>query len=171
MQPAFLFDHVTGLHVCFGANDIYFCSFLFWFMEEDLASPKWLLGMTNTVSSLAAIPVVASSTFLMKYFGHTKIMMFCFVIYGCRFLSYSIIYDPYHVLPVEILEAFTTSLFTVVSSVYCGKIAPDYLATLQGVVGGLHSAAGELSLATHFSITMNFRMKLNNSMLLSLLSL
>ena len=27
----------------------FYFSFLFWFMEEDLKSPKWLLGLTNTV--------------------------------------------------------------------------------------------------------------------------
>ncbi|XP_055331683.1 major facilitator superfamily domain-containing protein 6-like [Paramacrobiotus metropolitanus] len=116
-------------------------TFLFWFMK-DIGASTLLMGMTNTVSGLSAVPVVLASTLLIKFFGHTKIIMFCLAIYGCRFLSYSVIYEPYHVLPVEILEAFTTSLFGVVSSVYCGKIAPDYLATLQGVVGGLHSAFG-----------------------------
>ncbi|OQV14800.1 hypothetical protein BV898_10952 [Hypsibius exemplaris] len=92
--------------------------------------PMALRVMTNTVlSGLAAIPVVAFSTVIMKYLGHTKILMLCMIFYGVRFLSYAFIYNPFHVLPVEILEAITTSLLWVVASVYCGKIAPDYLAT------------------------------------------
>lgn len=110
---------------------------------QDIGSPEWLFGMTSTVSGLAAIPVVAASTVIMKYLGHTKILMLCFIFYGIRFLSYAFIYNPFHVLPVEVLEAITTSLLWVVASVYCGKIAPDYLATLQGVIGTMHYALGK----------------------------
>ncbi|OWA51622.1 hypothetical protein BV898_16095 [Hypsibius exemplaris] len=116
-------------------------NYLFLFMD-GIGSPKWLLGMTNLVSSLAAIPVVALSTCIMRFFGHTKILMICLMIYGVRFFCYSLIYNPFMVLPVEALEAFTTSLLWVVASVYCGKIAPDYLATLQGVIGCVHHAMG-----------------------------
>ncbi|XP_055342400.1 major facilitator superfamily domain-containing protein 6-like [Paramacrobiotus metropolitanus] len=116
-------------------------NFLFWFME-DMGSPKWLLGLTNTTSAIAAIPVLAVATLLMRYFGHIKILTFCFFIYGIRFLAYSFIYDPFLVLPVEVLEAFTTSLFAVTASVYGGKIAAEYLATIQGLVGSAHNAIG-----------------------------
>ncbi|XP_055354046.1 major facilitator superfamily domain-containing protein 6-like [Paramacrobiotus metropolitanus] len=116
-------------------------NYLFWFME-DLQSPTWVLGMTNTVASVAALPVVAGSTWIMRHMGHTKVFIGCFLLYGCRFFAYSSTYNPFLILPVEILEAFTTSLLWVVASVYCGKIAPDYLATLQGVIGSVHYAMG-----------------------------
>ncbi|OWA53815.1 hypothetical protein BV898_18237 [Hypsibius exemplaris] len=116
-------------------------NYLFLFMD-GLGSPKWLFGMSNLVSSVAAIPVVAISTFIMRICGHTKILMICLALYGVRFFFYSIIYNPFMVLPVELLEAFTTSLLWVVASVYCGKVAPDYLATLQGVIGCVHHALG-----------------------------
>ena len=109
---------------------------------EDIGSPTWVLGMTNTVASVAALPVIAGSTLIMKYLGHTKIFMMCFLLYGVRFFCYSFIYNPFLVLPVEILEAFTTSLLWVAASVYCGKISPDHLATLQGVTGSVHYAMG-----------------------------
>lgn len=101
----------------------WFCSYLFWFME-DIGSPKWLLGMTNTVSVLSALPVIAASTFIVRRFGHTNLIIVCVMLYGCRFFLYSLIYNPFLILPVETLEAFTTSLLWVVISVYCGKIAP-----------------------------------------------
>lgn len=109
---------------------------------EEIGSPKWLLGMTGTVSALSALPVVALSTYIMRYLGHTKIVMVCCILYGLRFLCYSFTYDPYMILPVEVLEAFTTSLLWVVASVYVGKVAPNYVATLQGVVMGAHGAIG-----------------------------
>ncbi|XP_055331684.1 major facilitator superfamily domain-containing protein 6-like [Paramacrobiotus metropolitanus] len=116
-------------------------NYLFVFMKQ-IGSPQWLLGMTNTVSALSALPVVALSTYIIRALGHTKIVMMCCVLYGIRFLCYSFTYDPFLILPVEILEAFTTSLLWVVTSVYCGKIAPDYVATLQGIVMGAHGAIG-----------------------------
>lgn len=101
------------------------------------------MGLTNTVAAVSAIPVVACATFLIKRCGHTKLLALCMLIYGSRFFSYAVIWNYYMVLPVEILEAFTTSLLWMVASVYCGKIAPDYLATLQGIIGAVHQAFGK----------------------------
>ncbi|XP_055331630.1 uncharacterized protein LOC129583722 [Paramacrobiotus metropolitanus] len=124
---------------CFGALENY----LFWFMQKFLRSPKWLLGMTNTVASLSAIPVVAASTYIIGFFGHSKIFIMSIIVYGIRFLAYSFIYDAYLILPVEILEAFTFSLTWVTATVYCGKIVQaSYLATLQGLIGSLHYSVG-----------------------------
>ena len=87
-------------------------------MQTFMKAPKWLLGMTNTVAALSAIPVVAASSFSIKYLGHTKIFMISFIVYGVRFLAYSSVYDPYLILPVEILEAFTFSLTFVTATIY-----------------------------------------------------
>lgn len=89
-------------------------SYLFWFMQKFLHSPKWLLGMTNTVAGISAVPVVAASTLIIKWCGHTKIFMMSLIVYGVRFLAYSYVYNPYLILPVEILEAFTFSLTWVI---------------------------------------------------------
>ncbi|XP_055331682.1 major facilitator superfamily domain-containing protein 6-like isoform X2 [Paramacrobiotus metropolitanus] len=117
-------------------------SFFFWFMEEDLHSPKWLLGLTNTVGGLCGVPVMASATRLIKRFGHTNILIFSMFVYGGRYIGYSYVYNPYMVLPLEAFEAITNSLMWVTATIYAGKIAPQYLATLQGIVGGMHYGIG-----------------------------
>ncbi|OQV23642.1 putative Major facilitator superfamily domain-containing protein 6 [Hypsibius exemplaris] len=117
-------------------------NYLFWYMQTFLASPKWLLGMTSTVSAVSALPVVFASTWIIKLCGHTKIFMVSFLLYGVRFLAYSFIYDPYLILPVEILEAFTFSLTWVVATIYNSKVAPVYVATLQGLTSALHYSVG-----------------------------
>ncbi|XP_055331257.1 major facilitator superfamily domain-containing protein 6-A-like [Paramacrobiotus metropolitanus] len=116
-------------------------SYLFLFMDY-IGSPKWLLGLTNTVSAVSAIPLIAASTIIVKYVGHTNLIICCVMLYGCRFIAYSFISNALLVLPVEILEAFTTTLLWVVISVYCGKIAPAYLATIQGISASAHNAFG-----------------------------
>ena len=106
----------------FAESSRFFCFFnlscLFWYMQTFMKAPKWLLGMTNTVAALSAIPVVAASFFIIKYLGHTKIFMISFILYGVRFLAYSFVYYPYLILPGEILEAFTFSLTFVTATIY-----------------------------------------------------
>ncbi|GAU92429.1 hypothetical protein RvY_04511 [Ramazzottius varieornatus] len=116
-------------------------NFIFVYLEE-LGSPKWFLGFTTTISCLAALPVVAASTFFIRKFGHWKLICFVLVLYGFRFLGYSFLQNPFYVVPIEVLEAFTTSLLWVVASTYTGKIAPDYLASVQSIQGGAHAAFG-----------------------------
>ncbi|OQV14805.1 hypothetical protein BV898_10957 [Hypsibius exemplaris] len=117
-------------------------SFLFWFMEEDLHSETWLLGFTSTVGGICGLPVLAFATWIISKTGHNNILIFAMFVYGVRFIGYSFIYNPYYVLPLEALEAFTASLMWITATIYTSKIAPKYLATLQGIVGGMHYGIG-----------------------------
>ena len=111
-------------------------------METFLNSPKWLLGMTSTVSALSALPVVFASTWIIRSCGHTKIFMLSLTLYGIRFVAYSFVQDPYLILPIEVLEAFTFSLTWVVATIYNSKVAPAYVATLQGLTSAVHFSLG-----------------------------
>ncbi|XP_055348943.1 uncharacterized protein LOC129595838 [Paramacrobiotus metropolitanus] len=120
----------------------YMEGFLFLFLDKELHAPKWLLGLTNTVAGVSAIPFVAFASVFVRYFGHRNILSLATVTYGFRFLGYSLTTDPYWVLPIEALECFSNALMWTVVQMYMAVLAHDYLATFQGLASGIHSGLG-----------------------------
>ncbi|GAV04727.1 hypothetical protein RvY_14961 [Ramazzottius varieornatus] len=116
-------------------------TFLFWLLE-DLKVPKWLLGFTNTVGGLAGVPFAMLATTIIKYTGYTKIFIFGLFVFGLRFIGYSVVNNIAWVLPLECLEAFTSSLPMTAASIYASTFSADLLATLQGVNAALHFGIG-----------------------------
>lgn len=121
------------------------CSFLFLFMREDkeftAPASRTILGLTSTVGYLLGIPLLYFSTQLIRKFGHENIVALGLLCYSGRFLAYSFTYNPYLVLPTEILTA-VTGMLIVVGPQFAIKTSPKYLATLVGLFGAVNFGLG-----------------------------
>ncbi|CAL8071546.1 unnamed protein product [Orchesella dallaii] len=118
-------------------------SYLFIFLDE-LHAPKYLLGLTLTVGSLAGIPFLYGAEKLVAKAGRVNIIALAFLVYFIRFFGYSYIPNPFWCFPFEAMEAFTYHLMWVAAATYCAVLAPKgLLATLTGVMGSLHYGLGK----------------------------
>ncbi|XP_076033185.1 major facilitator superfamily domain-containing protein 6-like protein A isoform X2 [Oratosquilla oratoria] len=117
-------------------------SFLFWFLD-DLGASKSLMGLTVTVGLLAGIPILAISGWIVDRHGHVVTIIFGFFVLCIRLVGYSLIYNPWQVMPFEALECFSVSLVMAVSATYAAFLSgSDTVATLQGLQQGFHYGVG-----------------------------
>ncbi|XP_076033191.1 major facilitator superfamily domain-containing protein 6-like isoform X2 [Oratosquilla oratoria] len=117
-------------------------TFLFWFLD-DLGANKSLMGLTVTVGLLAGIPILAVSGWIVDRFGHVVTIIFSFFVLCVRLVGYSLIHNPWHVMPFEALECFSVSLVMAVSATYAAFLSGrDTVVTLQGLQQGFHYGVG-----------------------------
>ncbi|XP_055333048.1 uncharacterized protein LOC129584763 [Paramacrobiotus metropolitanus] len=120
-------------------------NYLFLFMKGDpefiMKSPGWLFGLINTVGYLLSIPLLFFSTPLIRIFGHENIVAAGLLCYAGRFLLYSYTYNPFLILPIEVLTAVTQMMLVVLPQ-FAIKTAPRYLATLVGLFGAVNFGLG-----------------------------
>ena len=120
-------------------------SYLFLFMENDkdfvFPAQKWLLGLSQAVGYLIGIPLLFFSTQLIRIFGLENLLAFGLLCYAARFLSYSFIFNPFHVLPIEILTA-VTGMVLILMPQFALKTAPKHLGTLVGLFGAVNVGLG-----------------------------
>eukprot|EP00094_Tigriopus_californicus_P006517 TCALIF_06275-PA protein Name:"Similar to mfsd6b Major facilitator superfamily domain-containing protein 6-B (Danio rerio)" AED:0.12 eAED:0.12 QI:0/0.6/0.5/0.66/0.8/0.66/6/102/512 len=129
---------VTG--ACWGFVE----TFLFMYLKDDMGAPMYILGLTITVGALVSIPFLIGADWIVKKVGRANMFIATLFIYAIRYLGYSYITNPWMSFPFEGLEVFTNTLFRVASIRYIGEIAPKgLLATLNGLVGGLHYGMGK----------------------------
>ncbi|XP_076031168.1 major facilitator superfamily domain-containing protein 6-like [Oratosquilla oratoria] len=125
-----------------GMNYGFLDTFLFWFLE-DLGANKKLMGLTVTVGSVAGIPLLMASGYLMSKLGHVNTIALGLAVYVIRNFGYSGIYNPWWCMPFEALECFTVSLMSTAAVAYAAHLAtPSTLVTLQGMYGGIHYGVG-----------------------------
>merc|ERR1719305_2161588 len=71
--------------------------------------------------------------------GRENTFLLALAMYCIRYVGYSFITSPYLAFPFEALELFTNNLMRIASIQWVGSHAPPgLLATLNGVVGGIH---------------------------------
>ncbi|XP_065191747.1 major facilitator superfamily domain-containing protein 6-like [Sycon ciliatum] len=117
-------------------------NFLFWFLTELCAS-ELLLGLSILTMCMSEIPLFLIAGRVIKRFGHTTVLVFVLVCYAIRFLAYSLLENPWLVMPIEPLHGVCFALMWSCCVSYCKKIAPPNLeATLQGVLNGLFWGVG-----------------------------
>ncbi|XP_042865012.1 major facilitator superfamily domain-containing protein 6-like [Penaeus japonicus] len=123
---------------CFGLLD----TFLFWLLQ-DLGAKKFLMGITVTVGSIAGVPTLIASGWIMSKLGHANTIILGYAFYVIRMFGYSFIQNPWWCMPFEVLECFTVSLMGAAAVSYASELAtPSTLATLQGLYGGIHYGVG-----------------------------
>lgn len=123
---------------CFGLLD----TFLFWLLQ-DLGAKKFLMGITVTVGSIAGVPTLIASGWIMGKLGHANTIILGYAFYVIRMFGYSFIQNPWWCMPFEVLECFTVSLMGAAAVSYASELAtPSTLATLQGLYGGIHYGVG-----------------------------
>ncbi|XP_071786868.1 major facilitator superfamily domain-containing protein 6-like [Asterias amurensis] len=123
----------------FGING----TFLFLFLEE-LNSPHILMGMTLTVSSLSEVFFLFYAGPIIKKITCIGVAYLTLLCYAVRFLGYSLISNPWLVLPFELLHGFTYGVFWAACTTFASANAPSGMTTtLQAVISAFHVGVGK----------------------------
>ncbi|XP_055373689.1 major facilitator superfamily domain-containing protein 6-like [Condylostylus longicornis] len=129
-------------------------NFLFWHLEElsdEITQNecggnyiKTIEGLSMfTQTCIGEIPVFFWSGYLLKKFGHVNCMHIIFGAFIARFFYYSLLLNPWWVLPIELLNGITYGLLLATMASYANYIAlPGMEATIQGLVGALFQGVG-----------------------------
>ncbi|XP_037069943.1 major facilitator superfamily domain-containing protein 6-B-like, partial [Pollicipes pollicipes] len=89
------------------------------------------------------VPFFFISGWIIGKLGHVHTQTVVLLAFGVRFLLYSLLRNPWLVLPVELLNGLTFGLFYANMVAYAGVIAPPGMtATLQGLVGASFECVG-----------------------------
>ncbi|KAL7638047.1 UNVERIFIED_CONTAM: hypothetical protein RMT77_011672 [Armadillidium vulgare] len=118
-------------------------TFIFWLLE-DLGADKILMGISVTVASIAGIPLLWITSFFINKMGYVNTLVLCCLIYVIRLVGYTIIENPWIIMPFEVLEAFTDSLFNVIAMSYAETLStPSSVSSMQGLLGGAYYGLGK----------------------------
>uniref|UniRef100_A0A182QGQ2 Major facilitator superfamily associated domain-containing protein n=1 Tax=Anopheles farauti TaxID=69004 RepID=A0A182QGQ2_9DIPT len=128
-------------------------NFLFWHLE-DLASIQegcghstWIKTLEGIVMSIQTfggeLPFFFLSGWILKKIGHIHAMSLVLLGFGVRFLLYSLLTDPWWVIPIEFMNGITFGLFYATMASYASIVAPPGTeATMQGLVGAVFEGVG-----------------------------
>uniref|UniRef100_A0A182MVN7 Major facilitator superfamily associated domain-containing protein n=1 Tax=Anopheles culicifacies TaxID=139723 RepID=A0A182MVN7_9DIPT len=128
-------------------------NFLFWHLE-DLASAQegcghstWIKTLEGIIMSIQTfggeLPFFFLSGWILKKIGHIHAMSLVLLGFGVRFLLYSLLTDPWYVIPIEFMNGITFGLFYATMASYASIVAPPGTeATMQGLVGAVFEGVG-----------------------------
>ncbi len=118
-------------------------TYLFLFLQE-LDGPHSLMGLTLTMSCVAEIPLMYYSKRVIACFGHKSVFYLSLLEYGLKLLIYSVLQNPWLVLPIEVLHGVCYGVFWPAATSYCDLIAPGGMqATVQTVAWAINCGIGE----------------------------
>jgi len=133
---------------------------LLWFLQDlstaqhfnmasctDSDGPDWvtlLLGLNMGVQCwVGEVPMFFLSGWVIKTLGHSNTMTLVLGAFGVRFILYSYITNPWHSLPIEILNGITFGIFYATMTSYAHIISPPgFESTMQGIVGAAFEGLG-----------------------------
>lgn len=100
---------------------------------------------------LAEIPTLFLFSWIVKKLGHIHVMTLIPFMIGVRFILYSILPNPWWVLPIEVLQCSVALTFATMGS-YANVVAPPGAeATVQGLVGAIFEGIGSFIYFLYFS--------------------
>uniref|UniRef100_A0A1B0GG72 Major facilitator superfamily associated domain-containing protein n=1 Tax=Glossina morsitans morsitans TaxID=37546 RepID=A0A1B0GG72_GLOMM len=122
-------------------------NFLFWHLENLSScqdSMKTLQGFVMAIQCFCGeLPFFFSSGWILKKIGHINAMSLVLFGFGVRFILYSMLQDPWYVLPIELLNGVTFGLFYATMASYASIVAPPGTeTTMQGLVGAIFEGIG-----------------------------
>lgn len=114
---------------------------------NELRATQLLIGLVLAAQAvLGEIPFFFFSNWFLKKIGHVNAMVLVLAVFGLRFLAYSLISNPWTVLPVELTHGITFGLFYTALATYPSQFAPPNLqATLQGILQAVFEGLGKYS--------------------------
>ncbi|CAL1290549.1 unnamed protein product [Larinioides sclopetarius] len=117
--------------------------YLMWFLTA-IGGSRFLLGVTQAVQCFAGeIPCMFFSGWMIDKMGHFNIMTASLLSYAIRFLWYSLLQNPWLVLPVECLHGITYGVYYTTVASYAKKSAkPGTEATTQSLLFTTHEGIG-----------------------------
>ena len=107
-------------------------SFLNWFLE-DLGATKTLMGVAVICRSTFDLLTFFVAGSVIKAVGQIKIMIFSLISYGIAFTLYSLLANPWLVLPIEMLVGSTyAASWSACTSYMAGAASSESVTTIQG---------------------------------------
>ncbi|XP_023942690.1 major facilitator superfamily domain-containing protein 6-A isoform X2 [Bicyclus anynana] len=125
--------------------------FLFWHIEDiaglscdGAAYVKTLQGLASAIQTFGGeIPFMFVSGHVIQKFGHTNTMSLVLFGFGVRFLLYSVVTDPWWILPIEMFQGITFGMFYPTMTSYATVVSPPGSeTTVQGLVGAVFEGVG-----------------------------
>lgn len=109
-------------------------NFLFWHLEnlaaaqegcDQLSSMKTLQGLVMGIQCFGGeLPFFFLSGWLLKKIGHVNAMSLVLLGFAVRFFCYSLLTNPWWVLPIELLNGVTFGVFYSTMASYASILAP-----------------------------------------------
>ncbi|KAL7734867.1 hypothetical protein ACLKA6_011145 [Drosophila palustris] len=136
--------------VAIGLGTALIWNFLFIYLEE-LAKPfdggqhiKTLEGLVMGIQCFGGeLPLFFLSGWILKRMGHVNAMSLVLFGFGVRFILYSMLQNPWYILPIELLNGVTFGLFYATMASYASIVAPPGTeATMQSLVGAIFEGVG-----------------------------
>lgn len=145
LSPAILIFFAWCIVIGLGTSLIW--NFLFWHLEELAAADsscdinswmKTLQGLTMGIQCFGGeLPFFFISGWVLEKIGHIHSMSLVLLGFGIRFLLYSILTNPWWVLPIEFMQGVTFGIFYSTMASYASIVAPlGTEATLQVIFFG-----------------------------------
>ncbi|XP_028391387.1 major facilitator superfamily domain-containing protein 6-like [Dendronephthya gigantea] len=117
-------------------------TFLYWHLE-DLGGPPTLFGIASLLDHISEIVCYFQVEFIIQKIGHVPVLYLGLIGNLIRFVFISLLSNPWHVLPLEILQGITHAAVWASCTSYIGKMAPpEYATSAQGVLQGLYHGLG-----------------------------
>ena len=119
-------------------------TFLFWYLRQLGDAPQVLFGMCITFNSIPEIFMLFFSGAVLRRIGHVLAMSIAIVAFAVRLGSYSLLRNPWMVLAIEPLHAFTFGLMYASASTYASRITPPGShGAVQNMIGSLYFCIGK----------------------------
>lgn len=118
--------------VAIGLGTALIWNFLFIYLEE-LAKPfdnganfiKTLEGLVMSIQCFGGeLPFFFLSGWILKRIGHVNAMSLVLFGFGVRFILYSMLQNPWYILPIELLNGVTFGLFYATMASYASIVSP-----------------------------------------------
>lgn len=117
-------------------------TFLYWHLE-DLGGPPTLFGIASLLDHISEIICYFQVENIVQKIGHIPVLYLGLVGNVIRFVFISLLSNPWHVLPLEVLQGITHAAVWASCTSYMGKMAPpEYATSAQGVLQGLYHGLG-----------------------------
>ncbi len=142
LQPIFLM-FLLAIFIC-GTMLGILNTFLFIFLQDELDSPHYLMGLTLTVTCISEVPVMFFAKKMISLLGYMKSMNLVLITWGLRSFLYSILQSAFWVLPIELLHGITFGLFYTAFTEFVNWISPEGVQTsVQAFSTGIFMGVGK----------------------------
>ncbi|XP_001629670.2 uncharacterized protein LOC5509111 [Nematostella vectensis] len=117
-------------------------NFLVWFLE-DLGASKTLMGIAIISRCFADTLTFYVAGTIIKALGQVRIMIAVLLSYAVVFQAYTLLENPWYVIPVEVLNGVTYALaWSACTSYLVGAGPHEAVTTIQGILQGVYWGLG-----------------------------
>lgn len=126
----------------FGILNAFMKTFLFWHLK-DLGGTQLLFSIIAAVNCFAEVSVYLISDKIITRMGHNRVIYLAAAGFTLRCVWYSLLSNPWLVLPVEFMPGITNALAWVAMLSYVNEISTsDNATTHQGILYGFYRGIG-----------------------------